>query len=50
MSNETIQATFPKTEVQKCIIRQNRNNMIFVDYKGLKTITDNLKPIYTVST
>ncbi|WP_429975584.1 IS256 family transposase [Enterococcus sp. DIV0086] len=48
--SDAIQATFPKTEVQKCIVHQIRNSIRFVGYKDLKAITTDLKPIYKAST
>lgn len=45
-----IQATFPQTEVQKCIVHQIRNSIRFVGYKDLKVVTADLKPIYKAST
>lgn len=48
--SEAIQATFPKTEVQKCIVHQIRNSIRFVGYKDLKAVTADLKPIYKAST
>ena len=37
--SDAIQATFPKTEVQKCIVHQIRNSIRFVGYKDLKAVT-----------
>lgn len=48
--SDAIQATFPKTKVQKCIIHQIRNSIRFVGYKDLKAVTTDLKPIYKAST
>ncbi|WPH45595.1 IS256 family transposase [Enterococcus faecalis] len=48
--SEAIQATFPQTEVQKCIVHQIRNSIRFVGYKDLKALTADLKPIYKAST
>ncbi|MFP8918510.1 IS256 family transposase [Enterococcus innesii] len=48
--SEAIQATFPQTEVQKCIVHQIRNSIRFVGYKDLKAVTAELKPIYKAST
>lgn len=44
--SEAIQATYPQTEVQKCIVHQIRNSVRFVGYKDLKMVTADLKPIY----
>lgn len=48
--SEAIQATFPQTEVQKCIVHQIRNSIRFVGYKDLKAVTADLKPIYKAFT
>lgn len=48
--SEAIQAAFPETEVQKCVVHQIRNSVKFVGYKDLKTVTTDLKPIYKAST
>nr|WP_270705633.1 transposase [Enterococcus faecalis] len=48
--SDAIQATFPKTKVQKCIVHQIRNSIRFVGYKDLKAVTTDLKPIYKAST
>lgn len=44
--NEAIKASFPKTEIQKCIVHQVRNSVRYVSYKDLKKVTADLKPIY----
>lgn len=48
--SEAIQATFPQTEIQKCIIHQIRSSLRFVGYKDLKAVTADLKLIYKAST
>lgn len=40
--SEAIQATFPQTEMQKCIVHQIRNSLRFVGYKELKAVTQDL--------
>lgn len=47
--SEAIQAAFPETEVQKCIVHPIRNS-VSVGYKDVKTVTADLKPIYKAST
>jgi transposase-like protein len=47
--NEAIQACYPKTEIQKCIVHQIRNSVRFVNYKDLKKVTSALKPIYSAA-
>jgi transposase-like protein len=44
--SEAIQACYPKTEIQKCIVHQVRNSVRFVSYRDLKKVTADLKPIY----
>lgn len=48
--SEAIHASFPETEVQKCIVHQIRNSLRFVGYKDLKSVTSDLKPIYQAAT
>jgi putative transposase len=43
---QAIEACYPNTEVQKCIVHQIRNSIRFVSYKDLKKVTADLKPIY----
>jgi putative transposase len=42
-----INATFPKTTVQLCIVHMIRNSLKFVSYKDYKAVTSDLKQIYT---
>jgi transposase-like protein len=44
--SQAIAACYPNTEIQKCIIHQNRNSTRYVSYKDLKKVTADLKPIY----
>ena len=44
--NEAIAACYPKAEIQKCIVHQIRNSVRYVNYKDLKKVTTDLKPIY----
>ena len=41
-----IEAAYPKTEVQQCIIHQIRNSTRYVSYKDLKGLMSDLKEIY----
>ena len=41
-----IEAVFPKTEVQNCIIHQIRNSTKYVSYKDLKALMADLKAVY----
>jgi putative transposase len=47
---QAIQACYPQTEIQKCIIHQIRNSTHYVSYKDLKKVTADLKPIYKAAT
>jgi putative transposase len=48
--SQAIAASYPKTEIQKCIIHQIRNSTRYVSYKDLKKVTADLKPIYKAAT
>ena len=41
-----IEAVFPKTEIQQCIIHQIRNSTKYVSYKDLKALMVDLKKVY----
>lgn len=41
-----IEAVYPKTEIQQCIIHQIRNSTKFVSYKDIKTLMIGLKRVY----
>ena len=41
-----IEAVFPKTEIQNCIIHQLRNSSKYVSYKDLKPLMADLKAVY----
>lgn len=43
---EAIQAAFPKTEYQRCIVHQVRNTLKYVSYKDMKDFASGLKKIY----
>ena len=45
-----IEAAFPKTEQQQCIIHQIRNSTKYVSYKDLKAVMADLKAIYQAPT
>ena len=47
---EAIQATFPKTEVQSCIVHQIRNSLKYVASKDQKPFLADLKEVYQTST
>ena len=44
---EAINAAFPNTVQQRCIVHMIRNSVKFVSYKDLKPFTNDLKKIYT---
>ena len=44
---DAINAIFPNTTVQLCIVHMIRNSVKYVSYKDLKAVTTDLKKIYT---
>lgn len=44
---EAINAIFPKTQIQLCIVHMVRNSLKYVSYKNRKEIAQDLKNIYT---
>ena len=47
---QAIEAVFPKTEVQQCVIHQIRNTTKFVSYKEIKPLMADLKRVYAAPT
>ena len=47
---QAIEAVYPKTEIQQCIIHQIRNTTKFVSYKELKPLMADLKRVYAAPT
>ena len=47
---EAIEAVFPKTTVQLCIVHMVRNSLKFVPWKQRKTVAADLKTIYRAAT
>jgi putative transposase len=47
---EAIEAAYPKTEVQLCIVHQVRNSLKYVSWKWRKEVAEDLKAIYTAAT
>jgi len=47
---QAIEAIFPKTEVQHCVIHQIRNSTRFVSYKDIKALMADLKRVYASPT
>ena len=46
---EAIEATFPHSTVQVCVVHQVRNSLRFVSYKDRKTVAADLRRIYTAA-
>ena len=44
--NAAIEAVFPQTEIQNCIIHQLRNSSKYVSYKDIKALMADLKAVY----
>lgn len=47
---DAIQAVFPSTEVQRCVVHQIRNTLNYVSYKHRKEFAKDLKLVYTAPT
>lgn len=47
---DAINAIFPQTEIQLCIVHMVRNSCRFVSYKDRKAVTGDLKEIYNAPT
>ena len=47
---EAIEAVFPETITQLCIVHQIRNSLTYISYKDRKEVVADLKPIYTART
>jgi len=45
--NQAIEATYPQSEVQRCIVHQIRSSLRFVSWKDRKAVAKDLKSIYT---
>lgn len=44
--SQAIEAVFPKTDIQNCIIHQLRNSSKYVSYKDIKELMKDLKRVY----
>lgn len=44
--SEAIEAVYPKTEIQNCIVHQLRDSCKYVSYKDLKALMADLKAVY----
>ncbi len=47
---EAIEAAYPQTQVQLCIVHLVRHSLNFVSWKQRKEMADDLKEIYSAST
>ncbi len=47
---QAIEAVFPETEIQQCIIHQIRNTTKFVSYKDIKPLMSDLNRVYAAPT
>jgi len=47
---DAIQAVFPQTQVQLCIVHMIRNSIRYVSWKDYKAVTADLKRIYQSAT
>lgn len=45
--DSAVNAVFPNTEIQNCIIHQLRNSGKYVSYKDIKELMNDLKAVYT---
>lgn len=48
--SQAIEAVFPKTDIQNCIIHQLRNSGKYVSYKDIKALMADLRMVYTAAT
>lgn len=47
---QAIEAVYPKSRLQRCIVRQIRSSTKYVSYKDIKKVITDLKKIYTAVT
>ncbi|MFW9287538.1 transposase, partial [Glaesserella parasuis] len=47
---EAINAVYPKTKIQLCIVHLVRNSLKFVSWKDYKAVTADLKQVYQAPT
>lgn len=45
--NQAIEAIYPKSEIQRCIVHQIRSSLRFVSWKDRKAVAKDLKAVYT---
>ena len=48
--SQAIEAVFPKTDIQNCIIHQLRNSGKYVSYNDIKALMADLRMVYTAAT
>ena len=48
--SEAIEAAFPKSDIQKCVVHQIRNSLKYVPYKERKAVAGDLKSVYKAGT
>ena len=48
--SQAIEAVYPKSEIQKCIIHQIRNSTKYVSYKDIRELMKDLKSVYKAPT
>lgn len=48
--SESIEAAFPKSDIQKCVVHQIRNSLKYVPYKERKAVAKDLKEVYKAGT
>lgn len=47
---QAIEAVFPKSRLQRCIVHQIRSSTKYVSYKDIKQVVADLKKVYTAVT
>ncbi len=47
---QAIEAVYPKSRLQRCIVHQIRSSTKYVSYKDIKELVRNLKTVYTAAT
>ena len=47
---QAIEAVYPKTEIQKCVIHQIRNSTRYVSYKDIRELMADMKKVYKAPT
>jgi transposase-like protein len=47
---QAIQAVYPQSRLQRCIVHQIRSSTRYVSYKDIRQVTNDLKKIYTAAT